>query len=564
MSRKALRWPVILATLVILAAACGGDDDDDAEATTTTGNPNFEALVFDESAKCGTDGYTGEFAKIEAVDELTVRFTLCQADVAFPAKVAFTPFGVFPQEFLEANGGTQGGELVTNPIGTGPYKLSVWERGNQVVWERNDDYWGEEAKASTLVFKWGTEAAQRLVELQSGTVDGIDNVGPEDFTKVEGDSTLELVERDPLNVFYVGFNRDMAPFDNDRVREAVAFAINKKRIVDNFYAPGSSVAEQFLPPGIPGYVDGFKGQEYNVSEARRLLTEAGFPGGINVSLSYRDVARGYLSQPAAVATDLQAQLADAGINVTLDPQESTTFIDNANGGKLAFYMLGWGADYPDATNFFDFHFGRGASPQFGAGFTDIHEVLTEAAGVTDEAERNDLYEQAAELVKEHVPMVPVAYGGSAVAYKASVEDGYAAPLTNEEFALMDSGTDQFVFMQNAEPGGLYCADETDGESLRACEQMNEALLGYKPGGTEVEPRLAVSYESSDDLKVWTFKLREGVKFHDGSALDANDVVKSYRVQWDYTDPLHKGRQGDFTYWSALFGGFLNAPAESGG
>jgi ABC-type transport system substrate-binding protein len=76
-----------------------------------------------------------------------------------------------------------------------------------------------------------------------------------------------------------------------------------------------------------------------------------------------------------VATDIQAQLAEVGVRVTIDVQETGTFIDNANAGNLPFYLLGWGADYPDATNFLDFHFGEGASPQFGAGFPDIWELL---------------------------------------------------------------------------------------------------------------------------------------------------------------------------------------------
>jgi ABC-type transport system substrate-binding protein len=118
--------------------------------------------------------------------------------------------------------------------------------------------------------------------------------------------------------------------------------------------------------------------------------------------------------------------------------------------------------------------------------------------------------------------------------------------------------DTFVWMQNAEPIGLYCADETDGESLRACEQMHESLLAYEVGGTAVQPALAESYEPNDDLTEWTFHLREGVTFHDGSDFDAQDVVDSYTAQWDAASPLHTGRVGDFTYFSALFGGFKNA------
>jgi ABC-type transport system substrate-binding protein len=240
--------------------------------------------------------------------------------------------------------------------------------------------------------------------------------------------------------------------------------------------------------------------------------------------------------------------------------ESGAFLDASDAGELTMYLLGWGADYPDATNFLDFHFGSGASDQFGAGFEDIQALLSEAASNPDQETRLDLYEQATTLIKQHVPMVPVAHGGSGTAYQADVTNAQASPLGNEYFAVMDpGGRDTFVWMQNAEPIGLYCADETDGESLRACEQINESLLSYEIGGTAVEPGLSDTWESNDDGTVWTFHIREGVTFHDGSALDANDVVASFAVQWDAGNPLHVGRDGNFTYFNAYFGEFLNAP-----
>jgi ABC-type transport system substrate-binding protein len=286
------------------------------------------------------------------------------------------------------------------------------------------------------------------------------------------------------------------------------------------------------------------------------------PNGFDITLSYRDVVRGYLPQPAVVAQDIQAQLAEVGVRATLDVQESGTFIDNSDQGALTMYLLGWGADYPDATNFLDYHFGASATPRFGAGFPDIHALLTEAASLTDQAARDELYAQASELLKQHAPMVPVAHGGSAVAYKAGVEGAHASPLSNEAFAAVElPGQDQFVWMQNGEPSGLWCADESDGEALRVCEQINESLLAYEVGGTEVVPALAEEYESNEDLTEWTFHLRDGVTFHDGSAFDANDVVTSYAVQWDAEHPQHVGRDGSFTYFGGLFGGFLNAPPE---
>jgi ABC-type transport system substrate-binding protein len=149
-----------------------------------------------------------------------------------------------------------------------------------------------------------------------------------------------------------------------------------------------------------------------------------------------------------------------------------------------------------------------------------------------------------------------------VAYKAAVEGAHASPLGNENFAVTGiAGQDTFVWMQNAEPISLYCADETDGESLRACEQVTQSLLGYEVGGTAVEPALAESYEANEDLTEWTFNLRQGVMFHDGSTLDANDVVTSLVAQWDAAHPLHTGNTGAFSYWSGLFGPFLNAPPQ---
>jgi ABC-type transport system substrate-binding protein len=573
---------VIMSSLVVVAAACGSSSKSGSAATSTTaaptttsaagttssaagttssasgGAPSGPLLSYDESAKCNTAAYKGgEMAKIQAVDAETVKFTLCNPDVAFPAKVAFASFGIQEASYLQSTGGA--GKIITNPIGTGPYKLEKWDRGSQLVLTRNDNYWGTKALAKTAVLSWNSEAAQRLVQLQSGQADGMDNVGTDDFDKIKSDSSLQLIDRAPLNVFYVGFQVDMKPFNNPQVRQAIGYALDRQRIVTNFYPKGSQVASQFLPPGIPGYEKGATDFTFDQAKAKQMLAAAGFPNGFSVTLSYRDVVRSYLPQPTVVAQDIQDQLSKIGIKVTLDKQESTTFIDNATGGKLPFFLLGWGADYPDATDFLDYHFNNPGLPQFGTPFADIKAVLTQAAQKTDQAQRDPLYAQANKLLAQHAPMIPIAYGGSATAYKKAVVNPQASPFQDEVLATMQvPGQDQFVFVQNAEPGGLYCADESDGESLRACLQINESLLRYKENGTAVEPSLAEKYESTPDLKVWTFHLRPGVKFSDGNPLTANDVVKTFRVQWDAKDPLHKGRTGDFTYFSGLFGAFLNA------
>lgn len=571
---------VVLAS-VVLAACGGGAPATEAPAAATeapavateapaaTEAPVANQAVVTDTSYSATDcEYGGEFKSIEAVDDMTVKITLCVPDPAFPSKIAFTSFAIQPSEYLEASGGN--GDLLENPVGTGPYIVDSWVRGDQLVLKKNPNYWGENVGAETLVFKWSTESAQRLLELQSGTVDGIDNVGPDDFATVEGDSNLALFNRPALNIMYIGFNNNPKvdgfdnaanPLANEKVRQAIAMGIDRQRIVENFYPAGSEVASHFTPCSIPNGCVGDEWYAFDAAAAKALLTEAGYPDGFETVLNYRDVVRGYLPDPNVVAQDLQAQLKE-NLNITLNIEvmESGAFLAAADAGQLqGLHMLGWGADYPDQTNFLGYHFGAGASQQFGDKFDDITEALSQGAQLASDSEREPFYTAANNAIRTHVPMIPVAHGGSALAFKASVEGAFASPLGNEEFSVMSNGTDTFVWMQNAEPISLYCADETDGESLRACEQVTQSLLAYETGGTAVEPSLAESYEVSADLTEWTFKLRPGVKFSDGTDLDAKDVISSLSIQWDAANPLHTGNTGAFSYWSGLFGSFLNAP-----
>ena len=112
-------------------------------------------------------------------------------------------------------------------------------------------------------------------------------------------------------------------------------------------------------------------------------------------------------------------------------------------------------------------------------------------------------------------------------------------------------------MQNNEPISLYCADETDGESLRPCQQVVETLLDYALDSGETVPALATSCEGNEDSTVWTCHLREGVLFHDGSTLDANDVVASWAAGIDAANPYHAGNTGAYEYFSYLWDGLMN-------
>jgi ABC-type transport system substrate-binding protein len=508
----------------------------------------------------GTADNPAKLKAIEAVDDYTVKFTLCAPDPAFPSKVAFSVFSIADSADMDANNGDSV-KLSNTPNGTGPYSIVKWNRGDSVVFKSNPNYWGEKAMMTNLIFRWSEQSAARLLELQAGTANGIDNPAPEDIATIKNDPNLALYDRAALNIFYIGFNNALPPFDKLEVRQAISYAIDRQRIVDQYFPAGSTVAQNFVPDSFnPGFSKDIKWYDFDQAKAKELLAQAGYTteNPLKISLSFRNVVRAYLPSPDKVAQEIQAQLKEVGIDVSLDEMESAAFIDATAAGQRGFYLLGWNADYPDSTNFYDYHFANTSNKQFGPVYQDIVDEINAAAKLSDVAARQAHYDKVNQLLKDKVVMIPVAHGGSAVAYQANVKGAHASPLGDERFSVMDNGTDQFVWMQNGEPSTLWCSDETDGETLRACEQVYEPLLSFKVGGTTVEPALAESFDANADATEYTFHLRKGVTFQNGATFEAKDVVATYAALWDASSPNHVGRTGTFEYFTTFFGAFLNA------
>ncbi|HET9906430.1 MAG TPA: ABC transporter substrate-binding protein [Anaerolineales bacterium] len=573
MKRKLFALLSLLVLASMILTACGGAAATEAPAAEPTEPPATEMPATEAPAteapmsdfvgdkvEAESCDYGGEFQSIEAVDQYTVKFSLCYPDGAFLNKVAFAAFQILDKDYLNEMGGDTA-KISEAPNGTGPYTLGEWVRGDHITFEANPNYWGEAPTIQTLIFRWSTEAAQRLLELQSGTVDAVFAPAAEDFEAIEADPNLVLIPYDSPNVMYLGMNNTIPPFDNPQVRQAISMAINKQQIVDLFYPPGSTIAEQFVPPSIsPGFSttgDGASWYEYDPEGAKALLAEAGFPDGFETTFSFRDVTRIYVARQPQVAQEIQAQLAEIGVTINITPMESGTFLESVAAGEQPFFLLGWGLDYPDATNFYDFHFAGGV-PRFGDQWPDIVEQIRAAAQAPEASVRQEHYDQVAALIKEHTPMIPVAHGAAADVFSASVGNVKIGAL-NENFQEMTTDDGQLVWIQGGEPISLWCGDETDGETFRACLQIYDSLLAYEFGGTQAVPALAESWESNEDGTEWTFTLRQGVTFHNGATFDANDVVATYSALWDASNPNHVGNSGAFEYTVGFFGALLNAP-----
>ncbi len=573
--------------LAFVVAACGATIPPIATSVPSASRPPttavptsgpFLAAAYpaDRDAPCGEAkapdashaAYTGELKRIRAKDATTVVFELCAPDVAFLSKIAAPAFAINDAAWLRSHvdpGKVGDQAIVTEVNGTGPYRLEGWNQGSEISLARNDAYWGTPARNERLIVRWRDAAAQRLVELQGATVDGIDDVGASDVATVNDDVSLQLEPRPGLNVFYMGFNNAYAPFGDERVRQAIAMGIDRQRIVERFFPPGSEAATHYAPCAVPHGCAGDPWYEFDPLLAKEMLAAAGYPDGFDTKIQYREAARPYLPDPTGIAQELKTQLLDnLGIRAELVVVPDDTFLMDVDGGKLdGIHLLGQDASYPDVTAFLDPRFGPGTSNEFGKKFADIGKALASGNSTADPGKREAAYARANNAIRTHVPMIPVARAGSAAAYRADVDGAAASPLRLERFASMTPGDRrQLVWLTTAEPGGLYCADESDAVSDLVCAQLSESLYAYDPTSASTTPSLATKCEPNPELTIWTCTLRSGVLFHDGATLDANDVVLSYAAQWDAEHPLHRGREGAFRTFATSFGGLLNASTGS--
>ncbi len=136
---------LLLTGLMLLSMLLTSCVEEPPAEETVVAEPTEPEVVFEPLSLSAPDcEYGGLFKSMEAVDELTVRFTMCAPEPGFLSKIAFSAFAIHPSEYLESTGGG-GTELLEHPIGTGPYKISEWKRGDELVLTRNDNYWGEAA-----------------------------------------------------------------------------------------------------------------------------------------------------------------------------------------------------------------------------------------------------------------------------------------------------------------------------------------------------------------------------------------------------------------------------------
>ncbi|OZA07874.1 MAG: peptide ABC transporter substrate-binding protein [Rhodobacterales bacterium 17-64-5] len=296
------------------------------------------------------DGSATDLSGVKVVDPLTVAITLNRPDATFLQVMALNFSYIVPKEVVEA----EGADFGKKPVGTGAFKVTDWTLGQQIVFERNADYWrAGEPYLDKITFQVGQEPVVALLRLQKGEIDiPGDGIPPAKFTEVMADPAQAalVVSQASLQTGYITMNLNMPPFDKLEVREAVNMAINKDRITQIINGRAKPTG-QVLPPGMPGYDPNFKGFAYDPDAAKALLTKAGFPDGFETQLFV------YNTDPnPRIAQAIQQDLAKIGIKASLQSLAQANVIQ-AGGEPASAPMIwsggmAWAADFPDPSDFF--------------------------------------------------------------------------------------------------------------------------------------------------------------------------------------------------------------------
>ncbi|MGR9397598.1 ABC transporter substrate-binding protein (plasmid) [Rhizobium leguminosarum] len=297
-----------------------------------------------------TGGKTTTLSGIETPDDSTVIFNLSRPDATFLHVLAINFASVVPKEAVEAAAGDFG----KKPVGSGTFILKDWTIGQQLVFERNKDYFVKGVPyIDSFKVEVGQEPLVALLRLQKGEVDiAGDGIPPAKFLEIKNsaDGAQMIVDGEQLHTGYITLNTKVKPFDNVKVRQALNMAINKDRIT-RILNGRATPANQPLPPLMPGYDKAFTGYAYDVAKAKGLLAEAGYPDGFETVLYSTNTD----PQPR-IAQAIQQDLAAIGVKAEVRALAQANVI-SAGGteGEAPMIWSGgmaWIADFPDPSNFY--------------------------------------------------------------------------------------------------------------------------------------------------------------------------------------------------------------------
>lgn len=374
--------------------------------------------------------WSANVASVEKVDPNTVRVVLKNADATFLANLAMVTSTIISAEYadqLQKAGKLN--ELDTRPVGTGPFMLRRYDKDVAVRLDAHPQYWGGKAKSDRVVIQTVKDTAVRVQKLKAGECHIGFSPRPQELETIRADRALELQQIGGLNIGYVGFNTQKAPFDKREVRQALAMASDRKAILEAVYQGIGIPTSQLVPPGMLGHDATLKDIPFDPDQARRLLAQAGLPAGTEIEVWAPMIASQYNPDARKTAEMLQADWAKVGLRVKVVTLEWGEFLKRVRAGEHQVALIGWAADIADPDNFF-VPLVTCSRPTASRWCTpEVDGLLQKARATTSGDERARLYKQVAEVVQREMPYLPLAHAKRSQPVRKEVEGFKIDPLS---------------------------------------------------------------------------------------------------------------------------------------
>ncbi|MBJ7383956.1 MAG: ABC transporter substrate-binding protein, partial [Mycolicibacterium sp.] len=335
-----------------------------------------------------------------------------------PTPNLLTNLGGFKGMAIVSRRNVESGEIATRPMGTGPFSFASQRSGDSITLAANPNYWGGAPKIPGVTYRFISEPSTALSALQAGEVDWTDSIPAQRVEQLRNDDSIHLAVTPSNDYWYFALNQARAPWNDVRVRRAIAYAIDRDAIVQAT-SYGTAVANQLaIPEGNPWYVR-YDQYRYDLDEAKRLLDESGVrPTALDMLVTSE------YPETVTAAQVVADNLAPLGISVNIRTVDMATWLDEQNTGNFDMLMMGWlGNIDPDDFYYAQHHTGGSNNAQK---FSDpeVDRLLDAGRVETARDARADDYAKAAVQIADQVSYIYL--------YNPSVIQGWTPDLTGYE------------------------------------------------------------------------------------------------------------------------------------
>ncbi len=360
----------------------------------------FSMQVLCESAATASNTAQFDPSGFVAEDDYTVVLTTTQPFAPFLKNLCSPSMSIFSQSFYEEH--EAAGDLDLVECGTGPYMVAEWNEGENLLLERFDDYYGGPAKMQYINLRYIPEANTRLMELESGGIDLMQEVPGVSVAEIEANDELTLWTATGVNTSYLALNYDK--ISDTTVREAIAHSINNEQLCEICLMGAAEPLNRVVPPSVPGSYDAGS-YEYDPELSKQLLAEAGYPDGITLELSYYSS-----SDNRRMGEFLQGMMAESGITLELNEMDSSAYTPFLNSRQqeaaICTTVCSLREPYQTLKNLYSASCGEGGN-RVNYNNPEYDEMLNAAIAESDETKRNEMYAEIQQYLYDNVVYIPL-------------------------------------------------------------------------------------------------------------------------------------------------------------